>query len=306
MDKHLPLVFEQHRLLDGHPLSSRPKRAADFSSLLLTIYALAWLLGGCRQQGALFSGRVTDQVSGKPIVGAVVTASQTGWGLRAGRPVWDMAIASQAQTDETGAFSLQPALGSGMLVGITKDGYIPYREWHYPSDSVSITLHPARAANPALVKGVLELGYQDGVPYGWNFAHQTITRDENEADLFPLGEGARYTQVMTLTTTSQGGIATQTATTLGVTSNLIFASDTAPASGYAPTVNLTLTGASSLDGALYFVRTRDGQHYAKFVFDPSNYSPIGSDLDKQHGTWGLLLDYTYNPDGSRDLAIDPE
>jgi hypothetical protein len=52
------------------------------------------------------------------------------------------------------------------------------------------------------------------------------------------------------------------------------------------------------------VRTRDGNHYAKFEFDPQSFGALGSEKDFKSGTWGLQLIGVYKDDGSRNLKYE--
>jgi len=72
---------------------------------------LAALLGGC---GSI-AGEVRDAATGKPVAGAVVKVSTTGWGRRDGQLVWDAETVHEARTGRDGHFRFSGIDGGGRL-----------------------------------------------------------------------------------------------------------------------------------------------------------------------------------------------
>jgi hypothetical protein len=81
----------------------------------------------------------------------------------------------------------------------------------------------------------------------------------------------------------------------------LFDSDQAPARGYVR--RYVLTGKE----AGFFVRSRDGQHYGKYVLDSkdSRFSAGAREPEGPYCTYGWEGSCLYQPNGSRNLALGP-
>ncbi len=247
-------------------------------------------------------GIVTDFNTKKPIPDAQVTVSRIGWGIRDGSLVWDKAYVYEGRTDQYGNFKIAYG-GSSAEVSLTKEGYNTYRGYHDSNNRLIIKIKKHNPQYVALSKGLLEIGVQNFRPYGWNFAEQRITFNQAEADLFPLFDNQSNFEHIRLETTGKGGIAFVSVAELGVSSDFLVYTDMAPNEGYTPTVELNLRRDSEGPAGVYFIRTHEGEHFAKLYFGPSGYGLVGSEQDNRQGTWGLQLEYVYNPQVSRNLEF---
>ena len=98
---------------------------------------------------------------------------------------------------------------------------------------------------------------------------------------------------MRIRAAGEGGIRFVAREELGVDNMFLIYTDTAPLDGYESTAELDFDS----DGGIYFVKTRDGEQYAKFEFIPTAFAmESATDIARD-----LSLHYVYNPDGSRDL-----
>ena len=195
-----------------------------------------------------------------------------------------------------GAFDLRYRVGDSVLLLVKQPGYQSFRN-HYERDArVRVRLKPLIANYRPLPNGYLNVGLKtDGSFYGWDFATGKLTSDPAEADLFPEQVDADHRGPIRLRAAGLGGIRFVPRAELGVDDQFLSYGDTAPADAYARQVVLDFTG----DGGLYFVRTRDGGHYAKVAFSPwSFFMDAGPDVQRD-----LSLRYVYNPDGGTDLRF---
>ena len=267
----------------------------------ILIVALALLLSGCGVKTYAVEGSIVNYDTQQPLSGAVVTLSAVGWGTRNGFLVWDKVYIYQGVTDEQGRFSIEARRDATNLMA-TKGGYIPYQGWHDINRPVHLKLKQKNAEYVPLPSGQLEVGSMDSVPYGWIFAESKTTSDPAEADIF-MGISNNSREHVILETSGRGGIAFISAEELGVNSDFLVYAAIAPELGYVDAVELSLQRGKEGPAGVYFVRTRDGKHFAKFYFGPSGYGVLGSEQEHQEGHWALLLDYVYDPRGSRNLEF---
>ena len=245
------------------------------------------------------TGVVTEYGSGKPIEKAIVALSYIGWGQRDDDIVWDKETVVESVTGRDGSFVASiPDLRS-VRVQVSHPRYTTYSGWHDPAQPVDVKLQVDAAPAERLNKDTLQLGFEQGSPYGWNFAAASVTFNEAEADLWPVTDSSMKRFIVRAP--GGGGIVQAPAAELGVTQDLLVYGDTAPDSGYVESTTLDFESVEE-GPSLYFVRTRDGTHYAKFEFDPANVGLLGSDRDRQRGTWGIMLTYVHNPNGARNLT----
>jgi hypothetical protein len=108
-------------------------------------------------------------------------------------------------------------------------------------------------------------------------------RDRPELRLKPI----------TFRTSGAGGVRFVPKEELGVDAHFLVYTDRAPTDGYAETAVIDFAS----EGGVFFVRTRDGEHFAKFEFTPGAFMQMaGPGVVRD-----LSLHYVYNPDGSRNL-----
>lgn len=244
--------------------------------------------------GGTIDGTVTDYHTGAPIGGAEVTSVEHGWGFSDGSLVWDKDKSSAVTTAPDGTFTARFRNGASAKLRVRSRGYQAFESVYARGADVGIRLKRRVEDAPVLPSGFLQLGLMDdGTTYGWNFARGEIARSPEDADILPVtvGEGAR--DAITFRALGEGGIRFVPARELGVDDLFLVYTDEAPADGYQDTAMIDFTS----EGGVYFVRTRDGGHYAKFAFTPTAFGQIhdpGSVRD-------LALHFVYNPDGSRNL-----
>lgn len=270
--------------------------------LFLILAHLSISLSGCVPDRSI-QGTVVDFETSEPITDAKVTASRLGWGTRNGSLVWDKVFAYHGSTAKDGEFRFGAQVGSSAEIRVTKESYVPYQGWHDVNQTLHIKLEKQDPDYVPLPTGVLEVGIKNFRPYGWIFSEQRMTFDRNEADLFPLVDNNFNRERITLEASGEGGISFLSVQELGVNSDFLVYADDAPEEGYLSNVTLNLKRSTEGPAGVYFVRTRDGEHFAKFYFGPSGYGILGSEQDYEQGDWGLLIDYVYNPNGSRNLEF---
>lgn len=272
-------------------------RLSSFCLYVLLIF----IFGGCRSEKAI-NGVVINYDTNEAVAGAVVSTERIGWGRRDGQIVWDKIYTEQAITDSRGSFSITSTFADSVIINVQKEGYARYQGWHATGKPVSIKLKQDSIDDFSLPLNVLEIGMQNFRPYGWIFAEKRITFDPNEADLFPIfGQKTEYPEI-SLQAMGNGGIQVVRASDWGITTDFLVYPDMAPQEGYTQTVAIRFAPKIVENTQIFFIRTRDGQHYAKGYFNPTSFTTIGSEQDIQQGTWGILLEYVYNPDSSRRLS----
>lgn len=254
------------------------------------------LFASCRSFKSV-SGRVSDYDTHASLAGAEVRANQTGWGIGSnGGIVWDKSYVTRAVTDASGAYTLTFRVGSVANLTAALPGYSGYRDHAVASATVNIRLkrRPDRPAH--LPSGLMRLGlHRDGSTYGWRFDSAATVATCDEADLVPSRMRAADSTPVELRACGQGGLRFVSAEELGVSNVFLVYADSAPAAGYAESAMLDFSGA----GGVLFVRTRDGQHFAKVEFQPNGFGgQLGPGVVRD-----LSLRYVYNPDGTRDLTF---
>ena len=253
------------------------------------------VLAACRTTKTI-TGRVTDFRSGLPMSGVTVQAVQNGWGWSRG-PVWDKDYLTSATTDTEGRFLLPYRVGGSANLVASLHGYNVFRHWYEPSTVATIRLKGLVHPPKMLPTDYLRVGiYTDGRLYGWNFGNSSVVASPGGADVFPAlvesGENGR----IVLRATGKGGLHFVTQSKLGVDDQFLVYADSAPETGYIAEATIDFSG----KGGLYFVRTRDGEHYAKFEFYPD---ATASTADRGVAR-DLMLRFVYNPPGSRALSHD--
>ena len=240
------------------------------------------------------TGTVTDFETNRPIRGATIRAAQHGWGLSNGSLVWDKDYSTYTTTDERGEFTIGYRFGSSVSLWLEHQGYQRFQSWYPRNADVRIRLKQRFEGLKALPSGFLRLGEKtDGSYYGWDFSNGRLADSPDDADIFPESVERGTRRNMRIRASGDGGIRFVSREELGVDNMFLIYTDTAPADGYVATAELDFGS----DGGIYFVRTRDGQHFAKFEFIPTAFAMESApDIARD-----LSLHYVYNPEGTRDL-----
>lgn len=244
--------------------------------------------------GGTIGGTVTDYNTREPIAGAEVTAVEHGWGFSNGTLVWDKDKSTTVTTDLDGSFTASFRYGASAKLRIRSSGYQAFEAAYPRGAAVDVRLKRRVEGVGPLPSGFLQMGLlEDGTTYGWDFSSGGIATSPEEADILPVavGEGARDSIVFR--TPGDGGVLFVPASELGVDNLFLVFSDEAPADGYRDTGVIDFES----EGGVYFIRTRDGERYAKFEFTPSAFlQSVDPGVVRD-----LSLHFVYNPDGSRNL-----
>lgn len=119
------------------------------------------------------NGRVIDCATSTPIVGATVTAAQSGWGFRNGQLVWDKNYITAVPTDSAGSFILSYRVGSSATLIATASGYLTAQQYEYPGRAKTIRMR--RGTDPSevtydcrLSSECVESVLRNGVQISWN------------------------------------------------------------------------------------------------------------------------------------------
>lgn len=248
---------------------------------------------GCTPERTV-SGVVVDFGTGRPLAGVEVTAVQHGWGFSGGTLVWDKDKSTTVTTDADGRFEAPFRWASTVRLRTRQPGYQRFEAYYEADEAVRLRLKEKVVDAPVLPDGFLRVGLRtDGTFYGWDFSRGAIASSADDADILPVRMGAQNRDSITLRAPGRGGIVFVPRSSLGVDGMFLVFSDEAPETGYAEEAVLDFAS----EGGIYFVRTRDGEHYAKFEFTPSGFGQVvepGVVRD-------LSLHYVYAPNGSRDL-----
>jgi len=258
----------------------------------LTTLGLSLL--GLQACGGTIDGTVRDYRTGEPIAGADVTAMEHGWGFRDETLVWDKDKSTTVTAQPDGSFTASFRYGTSARLRIRSSGYQAFEADYRRGADVDIRLKRRVEGVRPLPRGFLRMGLrEDGTTYGWDFSRGEIATSPEDADILPVivGEGARDSIVFR--TPGAGGVLFVPASELGVDNLFLVFSDEAPAEGYRDTEVIDFGS----EGGVYFVRTRDGEHYVKFELTPTAFfQTMDSGVVRD-----LSLHYVYNPDGSRNL-----
>lgn len=260
---------------------------------LLGALAAGVITQGCAIERTV-TGAVVDYETGVPIGGAEVTAVQHGWGFSSGSLVWDKDKSTMVATDAAGRFVAPFRWASSVRLRARAPGYQRFEAYYAAGDTVRIRLKERVADAPVLPSGFLRLGLRtDGTFYGWDFSRGAIASSAEGADILPvrMGEGSR--DAITIRAGGAGGILFVPRSELGVDAMFLVYSDEAPEEGYEAEAVIDFGS----EGGIYFVRTGDGEHYAKFAFTPSGFGQtVEADVTRD-----LSLHFVFAPDGSRRL-----
>jgi hypothetical protein len=235
--------------------------------------------------------KIVDYHTLKPIKNAQVLVAQSGIGFIGGRFVWGQYYKYTAATNSDGTIHAKNLSDDSVFIRVDHNGYISLLGTYPIKTIITLKLKQKSKDYVALPWGNLEIGVENGRPFGWIFTKKRKTFEPDEADIFPeIVNGSLYI-------TAAKGINFLSKETINATSSLLIYTDTAPYDGYVSKEKLDLKSTSGV----YFVITQD-KNYAKFLFDSySGYTSKGSIKNFHGNNWALLLKYVFNPDGSRNL-----
>lgn len=266
---------------------------------ILLLLGLGFAASGCSGE-QFIDGQVIDYETRQPVAGVRIILQQTGWKFTGG-VTWDHTYTFESVSDHQGNFRVVYDVGTSAKLKTEKEGYVIFRGWFEPDSTVVLKI---KSRDPAYVRpefGILKLGIQGFRPFGWIFSEKRITFNSDEADVFPQFDSRFDRKNIVLTATGGGGLHFISEEKLGVQFDHLVFADQAPATGYADSARLDFN--RKLAG-VFFVRNRDGQHHAKFLFNPRAYGTEGSERDYEKGNWALMLEYVYNPEPSRNLRFE--
>ncbi len=256
-------------------------------------------LAGCSSENHI-DGIVVDYDTRHPVEGVRVKALQTGWKISMDSVVWDHTYTFSTVTDAEGKFRLTYDVGSSAKIQTAKEEFVPFDGWFEANTTQTIKIKRRDPHYKRSQFGVLRLGVRDHKPFGWNFEKGEITFDPGTADLFPNFESKQDWSPIQIQTFGEGGLLFRSREELEVSADFLVYTDEAPKEGYEQVSRLDLNET----GGVYFVRLRDGSHFAKFEFNPGAYATEGGSSGYSQGNWGLLLMYVYNRDGGRYLKYE--
>lgn len=266
----------------------KPRRCRPTTAALCVLSLSACGFGGTVR------GTVADFETGEPIPGAEVTAVEHGWGFQDGSLVWDKDKSTTVTTDAEGSFTATFRYGASVRLRVEREGYQAFEADYRRAADARIRLKRRVEGIERLPDGFLRLGLrEDGTTYGWSFSAGEITSDPEEADVLPVYVGEASRDSIVFRTPAEGGVRFVPASRLGVDNLFLVFTDEAPADGYGDTAVIDFES----EGGVYFVRTRDGERYAKFEFRPTSFFS----MNDPGVVRDLSLHFVYNPDGSRNL-----
>lgn len=274
----------------------------SYSHKLLQIILLLWLGlagSGCSSE-RFIEGQVIDYETRQPVAGMRIILQQSGWNF-SGSITWDHMYTFETVSDSQGNFRVVYNVGSSAKLRSEKEGYVNFDGWFEANSTIVLFV---KQKDPDYVRpqfGMLKLGIQGFKPFGWIFSEKRITFNPDEADVFPQFDSSFDRKSVGLLVAGRGGLHFISEDKLGVRYDHLVYTDQAPDTGYVNSAHMEFN--QKLAG-VFFVRNRDGRHYAKFLFNSRSYGTAGSERDYKKGNWALMLPYVYNPDPSRNLRFE--
>ncbi|CAI2719386.1 carboxypeptidase-like regulatory domain-containing protein [Nitrospina watsonii] len=260
---------------------------------------LSFALTACSGEHVI-EGTVVDYDTREPVAGVRVQAHQTGWKITRDSVTWDHTYTFDTVTDQRGKFRLVYDVGNSAKIQVARKGYVPFTHW-YEADSTPVLKIKRKNPDHKPVRfGVMRIGVENHQPFGWSFAEGRIAFDPEEADVFPMFGSKTDWNHIRLAVAGGGGLQFVSASELEVDGDYLVYTDRAPRQGYAENLEMNFEE----PGGVYFVRTRDGRHYAKFEFDPTRLATEGGTSGYTQGNWALLLMYLHNASGGRYLKYE--
>ena len=269
---------------------------------ILKVLFLYWLgLAGSGCSGEQFiEGQVIDYETRQPVAGVRVILQQTGWKFTGG-VIWDHTYTFESVSDSQRNFRVVYDVGTSAKLRSEKEGYVNFDGWFEPNSTIVVNV---KQKEPDYVRpqfGMLKLGIQGFKPFGWIFSEKRITFKPDEADVFPQFDSSFDRKNIGLTVTGGGGLHFVSEEKLGVRFDHLVYADQAPVTGYTDSARMDFNQKSA---GVFFVRNRDGQRHAKFLFNSRTYGTEGGERGYKKGNWALMLEYVYNPDPSRNLRFE--
>lgn len=272
------------------------------NSLRLHVYLIPILmlaLAACSGEHTV-EGTVVDYDTREPVPNVRVQTRQYGWKITRDSVVWDHPTVYDTLTDAQGRFRLVYEGADSAKLQATRKGYVPFTHW-YEADSAAVIKIKRKDPQRQPVKfGLMRIGVENHQPFGWSFKEGRRALDPEEADVFPMFGSRTDWNHIRLAVSGGGGLQFVSGPELEVEGDYLVYTDRAPPEGYAENLSMNFDE----PGGVYFVRTRDGRHYAKFEFDPTRLATEGGSSGYTQGNWALLLVYVYNPEGSRYLKYE--
>ena len=229
-------------------------------------------------------GRVILSPTGEPVCEALIAVESTAF--------WeDRASLTTARTDCDGRFVVK-ARGEPVIVKAWKPGY-SFAGVHEERSAQEVAekefLFELRVLpkEGLLEQRTLESGTRLALGDGFSFsAGRIVSSSSGEADVV-YRDGR-------LEALGDGGLVYIPSAARYDLGFPLYERGEAPADGYQRSVRPPPT-----DTGLFFVRTRDGKHFAKFILQQAFYLPPGAD----RGTPHFFVTWAYQPDGSRMLEL---
>ncbi|CCQ90366.1 exported hypothetical protein [Nitrospina gracilis 3/211] len=269
-------------------------RAINFLFLVPAI-----TLAACSGEHSI-EGTVVDYDTREPVSDVRVQTRQYGWKISRDSLVWDHPTVYDTRTDAQGRFRLDYEGTDSAKLQVTLEGYVPFTHWYESESTAFIKIKRKDPDRPPVKSGLMRIGVENHQPFGWSFNEGRRALDPEEADVFPMFGSRTDWNHIRLAVSGGGGLQFVSGPELEVESDFLVYTDRAPPEGYAENLSMDF----DKPGGVYYVRTRDGRHYAKFEFDPTRLATEGGTTGYTQGNWALLLMYVYNPKGSRNLKYE--
>lgn len=272
-----------------------------YRKFLKILLLLGLSLGGSGCFGERFiEGQVIDYETRQPVSGVRVILQQRGWKFTGG-VTWDHLYPFETVSDSQGNFRVAYNVGTSARLHSEKEGYVNFDGWFEPNSTVVLYVKQKDSAYVRPQFGMLKLGIQGYKPFGWIFSEKRITFNPDEADVFPQFSSSFDRKNIGIFVAGSGGLHFISEEQLEVRFDHLVYTDQAPDTGYADSARLNFNQKTA---GVFFVRNRDGQHYAKFFFNPRGTASEGGERGYKQGNWALMLEYVYNPDPSRNLQFE--
>jgi len=261
---------------------------------LCLVAASICVASGCKK-GTIVRGRVTNATTGQAVSGAKVTVRFERLDANYN---WVDAGHAELASGPGGEFSIEHRqLGGRFVVSAEREGFYPNHDYRRlrklerhalrMDHLVEIQLYPILSPKP-LPTGEGEVRFATpGQRTGWNFAASRMAPEAASDIVGEADETAR--KIASVVARGRGGILRVP----GLSGEwALFNMPEAPRDGYQERVDLREIGEG--ERACCYVRTADGQHYAKIV--------IAGEL-RSREFFGIRFTWVYQPDGSRALEI---
>jgi hypothetical protein len=272
-----------------------PKVAVFFFSLVLLLVTIASVGIGRLTSIQLFRqkkvvGRVVSSDAWMPVGDAMVA-------IESSSPADEKGVGQYVRTDMEGKFAAE-IKGTWVSIRVWKPGYslqgLGLDSGDVRDGEVVIKLREMTRTNWLSVRDDF---FELKPGNGFSFNKGEVVSDGSDADIgfYKHGDAEK----IILRAADKGGIIFRRADGDANFTN----SPVAPLTGYQK--ELTVDFADKQSSGFFYVRTRDGAHYAKFSFSLSSRIADGTDsyLDFEQPA---RITWAYQPDGTRNLEIAPD